>query len=217
MKRFILWVLIATVLVGCGPEPIIPTVAVLPSITPPATPTATPVATLPPTVTPSITPTLTLSPTQASASPAATNTLRPSTTTRYIYDETPANIRECASTDCAIVTTLAPGSAIEVLGIATNGWYEIQLDNGATAFVADFLTLTYRPQPTIQQQPFVWSTQPPFVWPTQRPPVQVPSSDWPSFCDQPCAQLTCSQAAQCGWHPDRDGDSDGRACEFTCW
>gem|GEM_PF-6994094 len=40
---------------------------------------------------------------------------------------------------------------------------------------------------------------------------------FPSFCNLSCAKLTCEQAYQCGYHPVRDRDQDGRACERECW
>jgi hypothetical protein len=45
----------------------------------------------------------------------------------------------------------------------------------------------------------------------------IPYDSWPDFCSLACSKLTCEQVYQCGGHPDRDADRDGRACESQCW
>ncbi len=53
---------------------------------------------------------------------------------------------------------------------------------------------------------------------SSQPVPPAPSGGgWPAFCDLPCSQITCDQARQCGGHPARDHDGDGRACESQCW
>ncbi len=55
-----------------------------------------------------------------------------------------ANIRACASTDCAIVGTAQRGEAIEVIDDSSE-WYEIRLDDGGTGFIAGFLARKTQP------------------------------------------------------------------------
>jgi hypothetical protein len=50
-----------------------------------------------------------------------------------------ANIRDCASTSCGIVTTVASGDRLTVLS-SEDGWYEIETERGTQGFIADFLT-----------------------------------------------------------------------------
>jgi hypothetical protein len=50
------------------------------------------------------------------------------------------NLRENPSTTSSIVTTIAPNTPIVVLALSEdNSWYEIQLDDGTTGWVAAFL------------------------------------------------------------------------------
>ena len=60
------------------------------------------------------------------------------TMTYYVVAENLANIRACASTDCAIVTTASRGQRLDVLDNLSN-WYEIVLPSCETAFIAGFL------------------------------------------------------------------------------
>ncbi len=58
--------------------------------------------------------------------------------TYYVSAANIANIRACASTTCAIVTTAARGQRLDVVDDMSN-WYEIVLPNCETAFIAGFL------------------------------------------------------------------------------
>lgn len=60
------------------------------------------------------------------------------TTTYYVIAENIANVRECASTNCNIVTTASRGQRLDVVDDLSN-WYEIVLPNCETAFIAGFL------------------------------------------------------------------------------
>lgn len=52
-----------------------------------------------------------------------------------------ANIRSCASTDCAIMLTAASGQALTVLE-ASGDWYTLQLADGNVGYIAEFLVRT---------------------------------------------------------------------------
>ncbi len=67
------------------------------------------------------------------------------TTTYYVVAENIANIRSCASTNCAITTTAHRGQRLDVVDDLSN-WYEIILPTCETAFVAGFL-LSQTPPP----------------------------------------------------------------------
>ena len=56
----------------------------------------------------------------------------------YVTADPYVNIRSCASTSCDIVATAQNGEALTVID-DTKDWYEVRLDNGETAFIADFL------------------------------------------------------------------------------
>ena len=58
--------------------------------------------------------------------------------TYYVTADPYANIRSCASTSCAIVTTAQNGEALSVVD-DSGDWYELQLDDGQTGFIASFL------------------------------------------------------------------------------
>jgi hypothetical protein len=59
-------------------------------------------------------------------------------TTYYVIAENIANVRACASTTCAIVTTASRGQRLDVVDDLSN-WYEIILPTCETAFIAGFL------------------------------------------------------------------------------
>ncbi len=63
----------------------------------------------------------------------------PGAKTYYTTANPYANIRACASTDCAIVATAQNGEALSVVD-DSGEWYEIRLDDGGTGFIAGFLT-----------------------------------------------------------------------------
>ena len=60
------------------------------------------------------------------------------TKTYYVVAENIANIRACASTACAIVTTAVRGQRLDVADDMSN-WYEIVMPNCESAFIAGFL------------------------------------------------------------------------------
>ncbi|MCY4070549.1 MAG: SH3 domain-containing protein [Chloroflexi bacterium] len=66
--------------------------------------------------------------------------------TYYVTANPYANIRSCASTNCAIVATAEDGEALTVIDDSKD-WYEIRLENGETAFIAGFLMSENPPNP----------------------------------------------------------------------
>ena len=58
--------------------------------------------------------------------------------TYYVTANPYANLRSCAATSCDIVGTAKHGEAITVIN-DTADWYEVQLENGESAFIAGFL------------------------------------------------------------------------------
>lgn len=58
--------------------------------------------------------------------------------TYYVTANPYANLRSCAATSCDIVGTAKHGEAITVID-DTADWYEVQLENGESAFIAGFL------------------------------------------------------------------------------
>ena len=60
------------------------------------------------------------------------------TETYYVTANPYANIRSCASTNCAIVATARNGEALAVVDDSAD-WFEIRLADGQTAFIAGFL------------------------------------------------------------------------------
>ena len=64
--------------------------------------------------------------------------------TYYVTANPYANIRSCASTSCGIVTTAQYGEALSVVD-DSGDWYELQLDGGATGFIAGFLMSATQP------------------------------------------------------------------------
>ena len=66
------------------------------------------------------------------------------TKTYYVTANPYANIRSCAATSCEIVGAAQRGEALTVVD-DSDEWYEIQLANGESAFIAGFLTSETRP------------------------------------------------------------------------
>ncbi|MCY4070550.1 MAG: SH3 domain-containing protein [Chloroflexi bacterium] len=64
--------------------------------------------------------------------------------TYYVTANPYANIRSCASTNCAIVGSAQNGEALTVIDDSKD-WYEIRLENGETAFIAGFLMSKTKP------------------------------------------------------------------------
>ena len=65
-------------------------------------------------------------------------------TTYYVTAIPYANIRSCASTSCGIVTTAQHGEALSVVD-DSGDWYELQLDDGETGYIAGFLMSATNP------------------------------------------------------------------------
>ena len=57
----------------------------------------------------------------------------------YVTANPYANLRSCAATNCKIVGAAQHGDAVTVID-DSGEWYEVQLENGDSAFVAGFLT-----------------------------------------------------------------------------
>ena len=64
----------------------------------------------------------------------------------YVNADPYVNIRACASTSCDIVATARYGEGINVVDDSSD-WYEVQLDDGQTAFIAGFLISRTPPKP----------------------------------------------------------------------
>ena len=62
----------------------------------------------------------------------------------FVVAETVANVRACGSTSCEILATLRRGETLDVLD-DSGAWFEIQLPDGQTAFIAGFLASKSRP------------------------------------------------------------------------
>lgn len=60
------------------------------------------------------------------------------TKTYYVTADPYANIRSCASTSCSIVTTAHNGDALAIVDDSSD-WYELQLEDGQTGYIAGFL------------------------------------------------------------------------------
>ena len=57
----------------------------------------------------------------------------------YVIADGYANIRSCGSTECSVVGVVQRGEALRVLD-DQDTWFEIQLSDGGTAWIAGFLT-----------------------------------------------------------------------------
>lgn len=133
--------------------------------------------------------------------------------TYYVTANGAVNIRSCASTDCGVVTTANRGDALAVVSLLNN-WYELQLDNGDTGYIADFLIGINPPstQPTavpvqstaIPQSNDSQSVVQPTAIPAQ--PTAVPV--------QPTAVPVSTVAVQSEAQPPSDGQICGGAT--TC-
>lgn len=130
--------LICALLSACSLDSLLaPTATPLPSDTP-LPPTATSTATA--TALPTETATFTASPT---ATPTATGTATPTATPTVfgvIRSARRANVRRGPGTNYGIITSLAPGSGIQVLGANDDDdWYRVLLDDGDEGWVSQAL------------------------------------------------------------------------------
>lgn len=217
-----------------------PTVTTRPTSTPRPTPTPRPSPTPGPTSTP--TPTVTQRPTSTHTPTATATTAAPAVndaaeadvngaTTRY-YVTAPynANARSCPRTNCPVITSLALGTAVDVLqrvdgqsigGSAT--WLELK-QGGRTVYVHGSLLSQDRPQPAApvarpvsQPQPQAQQAQP--AAPAE--PVAQPAADTrPAYTGLSCTAIR-EQYGDGNFgrdHPaynrNRDRDNDGIACEL---
>jgi len=151
-RTLILFVIFSVVLTACATEsdePIItqaPTATLQPIVsnTPRSTSTPVPTRTPFPTFTP--TPTLTTIP------PTATNTLTPTLTPTIsgIIQSSAArvNVREAPDRTGELITSLVPGTGVQVIGQSSNGdWINIRLEDGREGWI--FNTLIFiQPSPT---------------------------------------------------------------------
>ena len=64
--------------------------------------------------------------------------------TYYVTANPYANIRSCAATSCGIVATAQHGEALTVVDDSSD-WYELQLEDGRTGYIAGFLMSETRP------------------------------------------------------------------------
>lgn len=94
--------------------------------------------------------------------------------------------------DCEAIEEVNTGDALRVVE-TVSGWHTLRLPDGRIGYIAASLTSRTRPDSGEDN-----------------------SDGFPAFCDLPCSQLTCEQAYECSWHPVRDRDQDGYACESQC-
>ena len=130
--------LICLLLGACSLDSLLaPTATPLPSDTPlPPTATSTATATELPTETATATATPTATPTAtASATPTATPTVF-----AVVRSQRRANVRRGPGTNFGIITSLAPGSGVQVLGTnEEDDWFRVQLADGAEGWVSQSL------------------------------------------------------------------------------
>lgn len=154
------------------------------------------------------------------------------TKTYYVNATGTVNIRSCASTDCGVVTTAKPSDALTVID-DSGTWYELQLDDGKTGYIADFLVSVNEPSSQPVAVPVQATAIPqtnniqPTAQPTQEPvsvvPVQSTVPPAPAYtcdCSKTCgAMISCEEAYYqlntCGCGK-RDSDNDGVPCESIC-
>ena len=160
----------------------------------------------------------------ASIAPTVTPTRDPNNIqikTYYVNSNSAVNARSCASTDCAVAGAFNRGDKLDVID-DSGDWYEIELANGSSAFIAEFLTSKTKPaalptaapirataiqqqqvQPTVVPQQQVQPTVVPQqqVQPTQEPisvvPMQSTVPPAPAYtcdCNKTCGSMTCDEA-----------------------
>lgn len=216
-----------------------PTVTPRPTNTPRPTPTARPSPTPGPTSTPIPTatqrPTATQTPTATTAAPAVSDTseadANEGTTRYYVTAPYNANARSCPRTSCPVITSLALGTAVDVLqrvdGQSINGsttWLELKQD-GRVVYVHGSLLSQDRPQsaaaplarPVSQPLPQAQQAQP--AAPVE--PVARPAADTrPAYTGLSCTAIREQYGDgnfgrdHPAYTPGRDRDEDGIACEL---
>jgi len=164
-----------------APPTVTPTYTLTPSDTPTntSTPTETQTATATKVVTPSATPTLTETPTATATATTESTTEATAKSTSASTSEVnatvngtkPINIRSGDSADFGVLTSLAPGSTVKVLGISRvhNDWFQIQLIDGRKGWVSAKLMTIAGDLATV---PFV--TPPPRPLKTRTPVAPTP-------------------------------------------
>jgi len=104
-------------------------------VPPTATPSATATATAPPTATPTFTATATSTP-SATATPTVTASSTP-TVFAVVRSQQRVNIRGGPGTRFAAIGSLAPGSAVQVIGQSEEeDWYQVRLDDGGEGWIS---------------------------------------------------------------------------------
>ncbi len=184
------------------------------------------------------TPTDALEPTATTLSPTRTPRPQPTQTIVYVTGTRNANVRAEPSTTGALVTALAPGTELIVMGIANGDavagsqvWYAIRIDDKA-AYIHSSLTAATRPvvvtrAPASIQQLNPTSTTALQSVPTNPPPLATVAPPTPAPASNMCNgidDLNCSDfrtsrdatnhLLACGTDEDRlDQDNNGLACE----
>ncbi len=136
-----------------------------------STPTETPTLTQTPSLTPTLSPTPTPTATENALTPSATATALQSEVNATVIGNKAINIRTGDSADFGLLTSLAPGVTVKVLGISRvhNDWFQIELPDSRKGWVSARLVKIIGNLATV---PFV--TPPPKPLKT-RTPVPAPT------------------------------------------
>ncbi len=178
MKRFFLFLSLLTFLAACqsGPSPSVPitsptAIAAAATSTPRPTATATTLPTATSTNTPLPTATLTSAATSTpvpTATPTSTPTLAPRAV--YVNPDSSLNLRSAPSSTATVLRTLAPGTALTAIGVASPpdasglAWQNVQTADGQSGWVA---------------AQFLSDTNPVAAAPTATPPTLPPPGTTP--------------------------------------
>lgn len=95
--------------------------------------------------------------------------------TYYVNSNSAVNVRDCASTDCAIAGTFNHGDKLDVID-DSGDWYEIELQNGSSAFIAEFLTSKTKPSALPTSAPIRATAIPQQIQPTSIPQQAQPTA-----------------------------------------
>jgi uncharacterized protein YgiM (DUF1202 family) len=156
--------------------------------------------------------------------PTRTPTKTPtSSSTMYVNATSNVNVRSCASTSCAVVTTAAPGAAVRILD-EEDDWYKVKVGT-KTGYIAAFLLTKTKPSgsstgsqsgqaqqsqnqagspqataaPTQRSQPESQNGQAqPAVQPTQENVQSQPDQQGQPEPQQQPAGASCNGATTCG-------------------